>query len=97
MVSTAWTCSPAGAAPGTSPASTSPFRPSLEDVLEFAIVDLGVDAVDEWRQAVDEGRRRWRAVQLRSAIRDAVGDDPTDAPALLRAHDRPVRPNLSER
>ncbi|GAA2174141.1 hypothetical protein GCM10009846_18940 [Agrococcus versicolor] len=47
------------------------FRPCLEDVLHFLIEEFGVDAVDGWRSGLDAGRKEWRSLQLRSAIRDA--------------------------
>lgn len=61
------------------------FRPCMEDVLEFAIIDLGVEADDGWREAVKEGRKRWRDIQLRSTIRDAVFEDPTEGPSDIAA------------
>jgi hypothetical protein len=47
------------------------FRPCLEDVLHFLIEEFGVDAVDGWRTRLDAGRREWRSLQLKSAVRDA--------------------------
>lgn len=61
------------------------FRPCLEDVVEFAIQDLGVEARPEWAEAVAAGRKRWRRIQLAAAIRDAIKDDPVAAPDELRA------------
>jgi hypothetical protein len=48
------------------------FRPCLEDVLEFVIVELGVDRhAATWRTAVEDGREAWRRKQLASAVRDS--------------------------
>jgi hypothetical protein len=49
------------------------FRPCLEDVLQFLVVDCGVDAHDGWQAVVEAGRERWRLRQLGSAVRDAPG------------------------
>ncbi|WP_166844851.1 hypothetical protein [Isoptericola sp. BMS4] len=46
------------------------FRPCLEDVLEMLIRDCGVDAVDGWQTALEEGRERWRMRQFRTTVRD---------------------------
>ncbi len=47
------------------------FRPCLEDVLQFLVVDCGVDHLDGSRAVVEAGRERWRLRQLGSAVRDA--------------------------
>lgn len=57
------------------------FRPCLEDVLQFLIEEVGVDAVHGWRNVVETGRSRWRAMQLRSAVRDS----PADAASTLES------------
>lgn len=45
------------------------FRPTLEDVVEFAIrEDLAVGR-PKWHEAVEEHRRHWFANQLRAAVR----------------------------
>jgi hypothetical protein len=49
------------------------YRPCLEDLLEFLIVDCGVDALTGWETALAEGRERWRLRQLASAVRDVPG------------------------
>ena len=59
------------------------MRPSVEDVVEFAIKDLAVDAKDGAHQRIEEGRSRWRRRQVLAAIRDVVKDDPISAPAEL--------------
>lgn len=46
------------------------FRPCMEDVLHFLIEECGVDSQAGWRRVVDEGREKWRRLQLRSAVRD---------------------------
>lgn len=57
------------------------FRPCLEDVIEFLVVECGFDRAEGWRRAVDKGRERWRRTQARTAVRDA----PSEAVAVLRA------------
>lgn len=57
------------------------YRPCLEDVLQFLIVDCGIDHKLDWETRVHEGRERWRRMQLRSAVRDI----PKDAAAVLRS------------
>lgn len=47
------------------------FRPCLEDIVQFAIVECGVDAQTGWKGAVMAGRERWRRTQLRTVTRDA--------------------------
>lgn len=36
----------------------------------------GVEPKDGWVDRLEEGRARWRLVQAKSAIRDAITDDP---------------------
>lgn len=50
------------------------FRPCLEDVIQFLIVDCGFDAVPGWLETVQSGRESWRRLQLRSSVRDAPED-----------------------
>ena len=59
------------------------FRPCLEDVVELLIVEFGVDSGDDWRIAIQEGRRARREKQLRTA----VWDDPETARAALAQFD----------
>jgi hypothetical protein len=47
------------------------FRPCLEDILQFAIKECGVDAQAGWQAAVLAGREKWRRTQLRTMARDA--------------------------
>lgn len=56
------------------------FRPCLEDLMQFLIVDCGIDAKDGWLEAVEFGRERWRRRQLGSAVRDA----PREAARVLK-------------
>jgi hypothetical protein len=46
------------------------FRPCVEDVLEFAAEELGIDAVETWRDAVKAGRESWRRKQTATVVRD---------------------------
>jgi hypothetical protein len=55
------------------------FRPALEDVLEMLVREFGLDARDGWEAAIRAGRKRWRGIQLRAAVRD----DPAAATAAL--------------
>lgn len=45
------------------------FRPCLEDVIEFLVDDLKVDAKPGWQGHVAAGRARWNALQLAAAMR----------------------------
>jgi hypothetical protein len=45
------------------------YRPSLEDVIEFLIIEGLVDARAGWKQAVEEHRARWYKIQLKSVVR----------------------------
>ena len=56
------------------------FRPCLEDVLQFLVVDCGVDHLAGWEAAVEAGRERWRRRQLGAAVRDV----PEEAARVLR-------------
>lgn len=62
------------------PVGGSRFRPSLEDVVELIAVELRLDALDTWREAVNRGRERWRRTQTRAVVRDF----PEEAAAVLR-------------
>ncbi len=55
------------------------FRPALEDLLEFALHELGVDVLDGAATAIGEHRQVWRRRQLAAA----VSDDPFVAKAEL--------------
>lgn len=56
------------------------FRPCIEDLLQFLIEECGIDPLPDWRDAVDEGRERWRRRQIRTVARDA----PAEAAQVLR-------------
>ena len=51
------------------PAGGRRFRPTLEDLVEFLIVEGLVQHHPNWDQAVEEHRARWEDTQLRAAIR----------------------------
>lgn len=62
----------------------SPWRTTLEDVIEFAIAKFDVDTKDGHAQRIKEGRERWRRLQAKAAIRDVIRDDPEMGPTELR-------------
>jgi hypothetical protein len=65
------------------PVGGSRFRPCLEDVLEMLILEFDIDPQPNKRAALTalaDGRERWRAMQLRTVVRD----DPQTAIDLLR-------------
>ena len=45
------------------------FRPCLEDLIEFCIVERLVEPRPDWRKALNESRQRFRDRQLRAAVR----------------------------
>ena len=45
------------------------YRPSLEDVIEFAVVEGFAGPRDGWRVALEEHRETWRSRQLGAAVR----------------------------
>lgn len=51
------------------PTGGSRFRPGLEDVIQFLIVDCQFKSVDGWKAAVEEHRARWRAIQTAAVAR----------------------------
>lgn len=62
------------------------FRPTLEDVIEFAVHEFGVEAQPEWMDRIKQGRATWRLLQAKSAIRDVIKDGPeTVADELTQA------------
>ena len=61
------------------PLGGSRFRPSLEDVLEMLVTELGVDAPDGALEALRDRRERWRLHQTAAAVRDS----PTTAARVL--------------
>lgn len=52
------------------PVGGTRFRPSLEDVLQFLIFELGVDRHPGWRRVLGDGRSNWREKQLATAVVD---------------------------
>lgn len=50
------------------------YRPCLEDFLQFLIDECGIDAASGWRRVVEDGRERWRRLQIRTLVRDAPAD-----------------------
>ncbi len=70
------------------PAGDRRYRPILEDVIEFLIIEQLADRRDGWKAAVAQGRETFRRHQLRAAIRD----DPETAHQALSqlGHDRPA-------
>jgi hypothetical protein len=56
------------------PVGGARFRPCLEDVVQFLVVECRFDKKNDWRAAVDRGRESWRRLQLRTAVRDAPGE-----------------------
>lgn len=45
------------------------FRPTLEDVIQFLIVEELVNCREGWESAIEHGRGSWEERQLRAAIR----------------------------
>jgi hypothetical protein len=45
------------------------FRPTVEDVVEFLVIEGLAEAHDGWEDAVDERRQAWREAQLKAAVR----------------------------
>lgn len=68
------------------------FRPCLEDVLQFLVLDCGVDHQEGWQAYVERGREEWRRRQLGSAVRDV----PTEAARVLRELGWAVTPPADE-
>ena len=64
------------------------YRPSIEDVIEFLIVEGLAPAKDGWQEAMAETREELRLVQLRSVVRR----DPEVAAEELRRRGFTVTP-----
>jgi hypothetical protein len=45
------------------------FRPTLEDLIEFLIVEKLAEPQDDWESAIEASRSRFREKQLKAAIR----------------------------
>lgn len=56
------------------PVGGARFRPCLEDIVEFLIRDCELHAKEGWRDAVLQGRERWRRYQARTVVRDMASD-----------------------
>lgn len=70
------------------PTGGARFRPNLEDVIQFLVVDCRFDPVDSWEVAVARERAKWRRVQTRSACRAL----PEEAAAQLSSMGYSVTP-----
>ncbi|ROS33730.1 hypothetical protein EDF53_3229 [Curtobacterium sp. PhB78] len=64
------------------------FRPSLADVVEFVIVECGVDSLPTWRSAVHEFRKHWRRGEAAATARQF----PAETAQALRALGWSVQP-----
>lgn len=64
------------------------FRPSLADVVEFVIVECGVDSLPTWRSAVHEFRKQWRRGEAAATARQF----PAETAQALRALGWSVQP-----
>lgn len=64
------------------------FRPTLEDILQTLIEELGVDAEPGWEDSLADAREEWRRTQIRAAVRD----DPSMAVAVLERAGYSVTP-----
>jgi hypothetical protein len=51
------------------PVGARRFRPSLEDIIEFLIVEKLVEYRHGWRSVIDTHREKWEDLQLRAAVR----------------------------
>lgn len=49
------------------------FRPCLEDLIEFCILERLVQPRPDWERALNESRQRFREHQLRAAVRRSPG------------------------
>ncbi len=56
------------------------FRPCLEDIIEFCVLERLVDARDGWKEAVNRSRDKYLDEQLRAAVHR----NPTAAAEVLR-------------
>lgn len=44
------------------------FRPGLEDVLQMAIYEFGIDAQPQWQQAIEQSRAEYRTRQISALV-----------------------------
>ena len=63
------------------PVGGSRYRPTLEDLLEFVILEEMATPHEKWEQAIARHRDRWENLQLRAAVRS----NPTEAAEELKA------------
>lgn len=49
------------------------FRPTLEDLIEFLIIEGFAEARSDWRRVLERPRRAWEERQLRAAVRRHPG------------------------
>lgn len=73
------------------------MRPGLEDVLQMACTEFGIDARDDWLDAVEASREQYRAEQLRALVREYpdIACETLQSEGLLGGDtriDRPVIP-----
>jgi hypothetical protein len=61
------------------PVGGARMRPCLEDLLQLLVEEFRFDAMAKARQAIEEGRIRWRRRQLAAMVRD----DPEEAIRVL--------------
>ncbi|MCY3967069.1 MAG: hypothetical protein OXF21_00670 [bacterium] len=45
------------------------FRPTLEDLIEFMIVEELAIPHNQWQETIEEHRQRWFELQLSAAVR----------------------------
>jgi hypothetical protein len=55
------------------PVGARRYRPTLEDVIEFLVVERLCDALDGWREVIEAERRNFHLRQLRAAVRNDQG------------------------
>ena len=60
------------------------FAGRLRRLIEFAIVEFGVNHHDGYAEVIAASRDQWETVQLEAAIRDLVRQDPERNPITLR-------------
>jgi hypothetical protein len=78
------------------PAGDRRYRPTLEDVIEFLVIEQLSNGRPGWRQAISDGRERWRKIQLRAAVHDNP-EIAREALAEVHAATRPQRGKRGKR
>lgn len=74
------------------------LRPGLEDVLQMAVIEFGIDTADDWRTVIEDSRAEYRTRQIRALV-DEFPDIAYDA-LIRHGHDlteRPTRPDRTGR